>query len=189
MKLKPFLRVRLLSERLNMKSNRLLYPLVAALFAAICAVCAQIIIPLPSGVPLTLQTLAVCLSGAVLGVKWGIISTLCYILMGAVGVPVFSSFSSGFGVLFGPTGGFIFGFLFLTVFCALAKNQKKAVFKFLLIFVGVAFCHLTGIIQYSFVSKTPFLEAFLVSSSVFIPKDIISAFCALFVANRIYLKF
>ena len=76
-----------------MKENakkRTLRLITAALFTAITAVLSQTAIPTPFDVPLTLQTFAVALCGYVLGVKWGLASTAAYILLGTVGVPVFS---------------------------------------------------------------------------------------------------
>ena len=81
-----------------------------ALFAAIIAICSWIQIPLT--VPFTLQTFAVFCTLGILGGKNGTISVLLYIILGAVGVPVFAGFSCGVGVLLGTTGGYIIGFLF-----------------------------------------------------------------------------
>ena len=79
-----------------------------ALGAVIIAVCSWISIP--TVVPFTLQTFAVFSVLGLLGGKRGTISVLIYILLGAVGVPVFAGFSGGFGVILGPTGGYIIGF-------------------------------------------------------------------------------
>ncbi len=84
---------------------------MASLFAALIAVGAFIRIPLPLGpVPITLQVLFIFLAGALLGARWGLISVVVYLLLGIVGLPVFSGGSSGIGVLFGPTGGYLAGF-------------------------------------------------------------------------------
>ena len=74
-------------------------------------------------VPITLQVLAVSLIGYFLGAKRGIISILAYILLGLVGVPVFSGFMGGIYVLFGYTGGFILGFLPLAFMCGMGKKK------------------------------------------------------------------
>jgi len=84
--------------------------IVTALFAAIIGVLAQITIPLPL-VPITGQTLAIGLAATILGSRYGTISSLLYIVMGAIGIPVFAQMSGGLGVVFGPTGGFIVGFI------------------------------------------------------------------------------
>ena len=80
--------------------------ILVGMFAAVLAVMSQVAIPMPSGVPMTLQTFAVALAGAVLGWKLGALSALVYLLLGAAGVPVFSGMSGGLGVLLGKTGLF-----------------------------------------------------------------------------------
>lgn len=79
-------------------------------FASLMAVCSWIMIP--SAVPFTLQTMGVFVSLGLLGGKRGTLSVLVYILLGAVGLPVFAGFSGGIGILLGTTGGYILGFLF-----------------------------------------------------------------------------
>ena len=81
-----------------------------ALFAAIIAVCSWISIP--ATVPFTLQTFGIFVAVGALGGKRGSLSVLIYLLLGAVGVPVFSGFSGGIGIILGSTGGYIIGFLF-----------------------------------------------------------------------------
>ena len=79
----------------------------AGLFAAVIAVMAQISIPMPLGVPMTMQTFAITLAAVVLGSKLSAIATLVYLLLGAVGVPVLANFSGGIDKFVGPTGGFL----------------------------------------------------------------------------------
>lgn len=80
-----------------------------SLFASLIAICSWIYIP--TAVPFTLQTFAVFLSLGLLGGKKGFQAILVYLLLGAVGLPVFAGFTSGFGVLLGSTGGYLWGFL------------------------------------------------------------------------------
>ena len=82
----------------------------AGLFAAVIAVTAQISIPMPLGVPMTMQTFAIALAAVVLGSKLSAIATLVYLLLGAVGVPVLANFSGGIDKFVGPTGGFLISF-------------------------------------------------------------------------------
>ena len=101
---------------------------LCALFAALCAVCAQVVIPVQP-VPITLGTFAVLLAGGFLGARYGLISLCIYILLGIVGVPVFSMMKGGLAVLGGPTGGFIIGYLpmvFLTGFIAVSYTHLRA---------------------------------------------------------------
>ena len=94
-----------------------------ALFTALIAVLAQISIPLPGGVPLTLQTLAVPLAGIVLGPRRGTFSTLLYVLLGAIGIPVFANFTGGLGIVLGVTGGFIISFPIMALFAGFASTK------------------------------------------------------------------
>ena len=83
----------------------------AALFAALTAICAWISIPV-ADIGFTMQTFGVFLTLGVLGGKWGTVSILIYLLLGVVGMPVFSGFRGGMGMLLGVTGGYLWGFLF-----------------------------------------------------------------------------
>ena len=94
------------TTRTTEKTRNMVY---IALFAVLMAVCAWISVP--AAVPFTMQTFAVFLAVGVLGGRKGTIAVVVYILMGAVGMPVFSHFQGGLGVLFQATGGYILGFL------------------------------------------------------------------------------
>ena len=81
-----------------------------AICAALIAICSWISIPFAQ-IPFTLQTLAVFIVLMTIGGKRGLVSIICYLLLGAIGVPVFAGFKGGFAVLLGPTGGFLVGFI------------------------------------------------------------------------------
>ena len=83
---------------------------LSSLFAALTAVCAWLSIPIPP-ISFTLQTFAVLLTLGVLGGRWGTVSILTYLLLGVVGLPVFSGFRGGASALLDATGGFLWGFL------------------------------------------------------------------------------
>lgn len=89
-----------------MRNERLKMLIVAALFAAIIAVAAQIMISIPP-VPFTLLTIAVMLTATILGKKYGTLAVTVYLLMGLVGIPVYAGMKSGLGIVLGPTGGYL----------------------------------------------------------------------------------
>lgn len=116
----------------------------AAMGAVIIAMCAWIRVP--ATIPFTLQTFAVFFVLHTLGGKRGTLALLVYILMGAVGVPVFAGFTGGPGVLFGNTGGYILGFLLCGLVYWLAESLPVlGRFRFVIAdFVGLALCYLFG---------------------------------------------
>lgn len=93
-----------------------------SIFTAIIAVCAQINITMPAGVPFTMQTFAIPLAGVILGAKRGTLSVVVYILLGIIGVPVFTGFRGGFAVLFGATGGYIITFPIMALFAGISSD-------------------------------------------------------------------
>ena len=96
-----------------------------AVMVAIIIALSQIMMPLPGGVPFTLQTMAVMLAGIILGPIKGSLSVLIYIFMGAIGLPVFAGFSGGFSIILGPHGGYIIGFAAASVIIGLFSMTKK----------------------------------------------------------------
>ena len=95
-----------------------------ALMTAVTCVLGPLSIPLPfSPVPISLTNFAIFLAIFVLGMKSGTISFIIYLLLGAIGVPVFSSFRGGLQVLAGPTGGYLIGFIFLALIMGFALDH------------------------------------------------------------------
>lgn len=158
----------------------------AALFTALTAVCSQIAVPMPTQVSLTLQTFAVALCGYVLGIKWGLASIITYIILGTVGVPLFSGFKGGPQVLFGPSGGFIFGFILFVLLCGVSLLIKNKALKLVLGLGGLSVCHILGIIQFAVVYKTDIISSFLMVSAPYLIKDVISVAAAFFLS--IYIR-
>ncbi len=112
---------------------------LAALFAALTAVCAWISIPV-GDVAFTMQTFAVFLTLGLLGGKWGAVSILIYLLLGAAGMPVFSGFRGGIGALVGVTGGYLWGFLAAAlIYWVLERFGKLPAMV-----AGQAVCYLCG---------------------------------------------
>ena len=119
-----------------------------AVFAVIMAICSWISIP--TAVPFTLQTFGVFVAVGVLGGKRGTLSILVFILLGAIGVPVFAGFSGGFGILLNNTGGYIIGFLFsaLAMWAIESLWGKKPVVQIISMVVGLLVCYAMGTIWF-----------------------------------------
>lgn len=118
---------------------------------AVIVIMAQISIPMPLGVPMTMQTFAITLAGIVLGSKKGAITSLIYILLGAIGVPVFANFNGGYQLLVGPTGGFIISFPIMAYIIGLGIEYKNR-FKDVSLFVSsLAHVSITSLVLSCFV--------------------------------------
>ena len=122
-----------------------------SLGSALIAVCAWISVP--AAVPFTMQTFAVCLIAALLGLRRGLWSVGIYLLLGAFGLPVFAGFKSGLGTLLGTTGGYLIGFLFTSLIVGLASDRWGCRLPSLLGFMalGLLVCYLFGTLWFMWV--------------------------------------
>ena len=166
-------------------SQRIRYVTFLAMFVAVIAVCAQITVPMPSGVSFTLQTFAVALCGYLLGAKYGAAALLVYLLLGAVGAPVFSAFQGGFHVLAGKTGGYLWGFLPMAALCGLAHFGKGRVLPYLWGIPGLMMCHLCGTLQNMFLAGGGFWALLMVYSVPYLLKDVLGLVAAALLAHRL----
>ncbi len=151
------------------------------LCVAIMAILSQLSIPIGT-VPMTLQVLSVAFIGYFLGAKNGLTAIIVYILLGAVGVPVFAGLQGGFHMLISYTGGFIFGFIPFACLCGMG-DKKWA--KIALGIFGLLLCHVIGVIQYSVLSRLTLWLSFLAVSLPYLLKDIILTVAAYFIAERV----
>ncbi|HHV95913.1 MAG TPA: biotin transporter BioY [Clostridiaceae bacterium] len=163
--------------------------ILTAIFSSLTIVFAQISIKLPfSPVPITMQTLAVCLAAAVLGKKYGAISQVVYVLMGVIGLPVFSGFNSGLGALIGPTGGYLVSFP-LTAFVVgyiLEKNNRKGrLLMFFAMLAGLAVCYTFGTLWLGLSLNLSFAKALVAGMGWYLPLDVIKIFFASFLAYNV----
>lgn len=149
-----------------------------AIMTAITAVMAQISIPMPLGVPMTMQTFAITLAGIVLGSKKGGMSILVYVLLGAIGVPVFAGFSGGFQNLVGPTGGFIISFPIMAYLIGLGVELKKKELFVLFLVLGTVSNYVIGVILFCVVTQSPVATGITACVLPFIPTAIIKAVVA-----------
>ena len=144
-----------------------------AIFVAVIAVLAQISIPMPLGVPLTLQTFGVALAGIVLGAKKGAAAALVYLLLGAVGAPVFTQFGAGFHRIIGPWGGFALSFPLMAFVTGLGADSGKKFLLAISLAAGAVITLSMGMVQFAFVSGVGFPEAFFAAFAPFIIADAI----------------
>lgn len=163
------------------------------LSVALVAVSAWVVIPI-GPIPFTLQMFAISLIICILPPSQAIAAICAYVLLGAVGVPVFSGFRGGLGVLMGPTGGFLLGYLvavpaaagFLSL-TASRLSDKKAVFACQvaagLVFTAIAY--VAGCVQYTFVAGISLEAAFLTAVAPFIVPDIVKVVLAAVCAQPI----
>ena len=173
-----------------MKKNNVFPIVLCALMTALTVVLSQLAIPTPFGIPLTLQTLSICLCGYVLGFKYGSASVLLYVIMGAIGLPVFFGFHGGIHCIIAePTGGFIIGFIPLAMLCGLKNtlyySKNGRILSISLGIIGILICHLFGIMLYSAVFNIDFIPSAAIVSLPFILKDIISCILAYFISKKI----
>ena len=143
-----------------------------SIFAAIIAVCAFISIPMPYGVPMTLQTFAIPLAGIVLGARNGTIATLVYVLLGAIGAPIFAGFTGGVGIIFGRTGGFILSFPLMALTAGIGA-KKNHYWLTLWLVIGAVINFICGMLMFSFVSSTSLVVSFGYVVVPFLPTAVI----------------
>ena len=165
--------------------SRLHRMVVAGVFAALLAVLSQISIPLPTGIPVTLQTFAVALCGFALGPGLGAAAVGVYLALGAVGIPVFAGFSGGIGSFVGMTGGYLWAFLPMAFLCGLGARQKNRALALTVGFLGLVVCHLCGSFQFALVSAVSPWNAFLLASAPYFLKDAASLVVAYLAAAAI----
>lgn len=170
-----------------MKVKELTY---IALFSGLMAICSWLSIP--ASVPFTLQTFAVFAALCILGGKRGTCSIAVYILLGAVGLPVFAGFNGGIGVILGATGGYIAGFLFSGVAYWLITHflGSGRWVKLLAVFIGLILCYAFGTVWYVQVyageqGGLGFIAALTRCVVPFIIPDVIKLLLAVYISEKI----
>jgi biotin transport system substrate-specific component len=147
---------------------------------SILIIMAQISIPMPLGVPMTMQTFAVMLAGILLGPQKGTLTIIIYLLLGAIGLPVFSNFRGGLQCLIGPTGGFLWTFpimALLTGFGAKYLSRRRIIFILTLI-SGNIINLLCGTVFFSILQGITFSAAATTCLLPFIPATLLKIILA-----------
>ena len=160
-----------------------------ALMTAVTCVLGPLSIPLPfSPVPISLTNFAIFLAIFVLGMKSGTISFIIYLLLGAVGVPVFSSFRGGFQVLAGPTGGYLIGFIFLALIMGFALDHfdRKLVPTIIGMIIGMAVCYACGTVWLAKLLSLSFKEGLMMGVIPYLAGDVAKIIIAAIVGPKLY---
>ncbi|MCF0237688.1 MAG: biotin transporter BioY [Sphaerochaetaceae bacterium] len=149
------------------------------LFAALIGVCGFISIPFSSGVPIVLQNMMVVLTGLMLGPVYGTLAVGLFLLSGALGLPVFSGGSGGFGSFLGVTGGFLYGYLLAAFVSGLigkkphAFEDKKPFIIFLASFIGFAIMYVPGLWHFKTFMGCTLKETFVWCLIPYVPGDLV----------------
>ena len=168
------------SNRNNRYGSQIGNLIPAGLFAALTGVCAWINIPLFfTPIPLNLALIGPILAGLLLGYKFGTVSQLIYILIGITGLPVFAGFTAGIGILLGPTGGFLTGYLLCAFICGLPCKRKTV-----LLTSGVLACYCLGLLWFVFSGGSSLATGFVSCILPFIPGDILKIVLSMFIYSR-----
>ena len=187
-----FLEVSSLRKRIHMKRISVIHGTnvrqlsACSLMAALTAVCSQIQIPLPV-IPINLALFAVHLSGALLGATGGALSMMVYVLLGVIGIPVFVGFRAGPAVLFGKTGGYIFGYFLCAWLVGFLTQRRPFVFKRLCFAMGlgVLVCYSFGTIWFMILTGMSLPAALSLCVLPFLPGDIVKIVLAALLAVRL----
>ncbi len=143
-------------------------------------------------VPISLCTLAIYFVISVLGMKLSTVSVLIYILLGLVGLPVLSGFSGGAGKLFGPTGGYIIGYIFMALICGFFVDKwfnrdgfGNKLIAFLGMLLGTAALYLFGTVWLAYQSSLDFPAALAMGVIPYIPGDLLKIILAMLLGYQI----
>lgn len=171
-----------MTSKLNIRKSTIALCQIAVCAALLC-VLSPLAIPTPLSISFTLQVLITLLTALVLKPLYALAAQLIYTLLGIFGLPVFSGFQSGIGVLAGPTGGFIVGFILASFFVSLLKgdgSKKTAVIRYIIVtvFIGLPCIYLPGIAGFMMWAQKDFASAFGLVAAAFIPVDLIKCVIA-----------
>lgn len=173
-----------------MRSQKTICITETALMSAVLCVISPFAIPVPmSLVPFSLATLGVYVAAMLLGAKRGAVCVLVYLFLGMAGLPVFSGFSSGVGVLLGPTGGYLIGYVHCVLVIGWLQKtkfyQKSSLGRMGAIGLGTAVCYAFGTVWFLRIMKGNYtiLQALLVCVVPYLLFDVLKIFAAAAVAR------
>jgi len=159
----------------------------ASMFGALTALGAYIIIPMPP-VPITLQTFFLYIAGALLGGYLGALSQVVYILLGVIGLPVFAGGKAGLGVIFGPTGGYLVGFIlaaYLVGKMVGARPKPGFLWVTAAMVAGTVALYALGVLQLMVVAKLSLTKALAVGVVPFLIGDAVKIVLATLITRKV----
>ena len=167
-------------------SNQLRMTVYTSLFVALIAIGAFIVFPI-GPVPIVLQNMFVLLAGIILGPVWGLACVAIYLLIGLAGLPVFSGGGSGIGKLFGPTGGYLLGYLPCVFVTARISNGlgKKLSSDMIAMVIGSLIVYAAGVPWLKAVTAMSFEKALVVGMVPFLIGDALKIIAAAFIAKAL----
>lgn len=174
---------------INAQTVRTKKIVLIGLMTAVTCILGPLSIPLPfSPVPISLTNFAIFLAVFILGMKDATISFIIYLLLGAVGVPVFSAFSGGLGKLVGPTGGYLFGFIFLALIMGFFMEHfdRKIVPTIIGMIIGMAVCYIFGTVWLAKLMSLSFNEALALGVLPYLAGDVAKIIIAVIIGPRLY---
>ena len=159
---------------------------VTALMTAVTCILAPLSIPI-GPVPISLTNFAIYLALYLLDWKKGTVSYIIYLLLGLVGLPVFSGFTGGLGKLAGPTGGYIIGFIPMAIIAGIVidKYTEKWLLCLLAMIVGTIVCYALGTAWLAYEAKMDMMAALWAGVIPFIPGDLVKMALAILIAPKI----
>ena len=153
---------------------------ITALCCALTAILAPMTITLPfTLIPFSLSLIPIFLTGAILPKRHAFLAIVLYVLLGLIGLPVFSGFASGVGVLAGPTGGFVVGYPFTALAVAWAVEKRFSLPRYAVgAIIGMVVCYLPGSVWYAISAGVPYGQALLATVVPFVLWDALKAVLA-----------
>lgn len=173
-----------------MKTNtdtRVRRMVLCAMLAALTAVCSQIAVPMPWGVPVNLALFAVYMAGALMGPVWGTVSQLVFVGLAAVGVPVLAGLAGGPAILFGKTGGYILGYLIAALVVGFLSRQWGFSFGKLCVamLIGCAGCYVLGTLWFMVLTGTGLIQSLVWCVLPYLPGDAVKIVLAALLTLRL----
>lgn len=158
---------------------------LAALFAALLSVFSQLAVPMVP-VPINLGLLAVYLCALALEPRWALISVGLYLAMGAIGLPVFAGFRGGPAALFGPTGGYLLGYVFAAGLIAALRDKAETLLgRIAILALGMLSCYIPGTLWLMMLTGRTAAEALPLAVYPFLPGDAVKIMAAAMLAPKL----